>query len=140
MILIDTFPLVALMDKGDKDANEKSIKIFRTFNEPVLTTWPCFTEALYFLGGIRGWTSQARLWRFIETGAMILHPPGPDEWKRVRELMAKYHDTPMDFADASLVTLAEVRGIKKIFTKDSDFQVYRIHDKDPFDVIWLDSK
>lgn len=45
----------------------------------------------------------------------------------------------MDFADASLVTLAELRGFKRILTLDSDFYVYRIHGKDSFEIIPLDS-
>lgn len=39
----------------------------------------------------------------------------------MRSLMEKYRDTPMDLADASLVALAETRGLKRIFTLDSDF-------------------
>lgn len=77
MTLIDTGPLVALVDKGDKEAHKNCTAIFRSLKTPPLTTWPCFTEALYFLGGVRGWDSQARLWRFVERGAILLHTPAP---------------------------------------------------------------
>ena len=44
----------------------------------------------------------------------------------MRELMRKYHDLPMNFADAALVTVAEREGIRRIFTLDRrDFEVYR---------------
>jgi predicted nucleic acid-binding protein len=36
-------------------------------------------------------------------------------------VMEKYHDTPMDFADASIVITAESLSVKRIFTVDSDF-------------------
>lgn len=49
--------------------------------------------------------------------------------------MAKYHDTPMDLADASLVSAAEILGLDRIFTYDSDFYIYRIDDKTAFNVI-----
>lgn len=49
--------------------------------------------------------------------------------------MEKYRDVPMDLADASLVAAAETRGSKRIFTLDSDFYVYRLKDKDAFEVI-----
>jgi len=49
--------------------------------------------------------------------------------------MEKYKDTPMDLADASLVTLAEEIGLKMIFTLDTDFYIYRINGKENFDVI-----
>jgi predicted nucleic acid-binding protein len=34
----------------------------------------------------------------------------------------------MDLADASLVALADARELKRIFTLDSDFYIYRIGD------------
>jgi len=42
--------------------------------------------------------------------------------------MAKYRDTPMDLADASLVAVAENRKLRSLFTFDSDFYVYRLRD------------
>ncbi len=137
--LIDTGPLVALIDKGDRENHRKCTAVFRSFKTPPLTTWPCLTEALYFLGGIRGWPSQAALWRFVERGGLSLHNPQADEWRRVRALMEQYHDTPMDFADASLVALAEATGLKRILTLDDDFYVYRINGKETFELIPLAS-
>jgi len=47
---------------------------------------------------------------------------------RIRELMSKYADRPMDLADAALVRVAEREGIRKFFTVDrKDFDVYRLH-------------
>lgn len=64
-----------------------------------------------------------------------LHTPGADEWRRARELMERYHDTPMDLADASLVATAESLAISRIFTLDSDFLVYRLPGNRTFEVI-----
>ena len=42
------------------------------------------------------------------------------------ELMSKYSDTPMDFADATLVLLAEGLGVVEILTLDRrGFTAYR---------------
>jgi len=50
--------------------------------------------------------------------------------------MAKYKDMPMDFADATLVVLAEETGISEIFTLDKKgFNTYRIHGKSSFHII-----
>ncbi len=50
--------------------------------------------------------------------------------------MKKYLDSPMDFADATLVALAERLNCKRIFTIDTrDFHVYRWKDQIAFDVI-----
>jgi predicted nucleic acid-binding protein len=40
--------------------------------------------------------------------------------------MAKYESVPMDLADASLVALAEERGLRTVFTLDRDFRIYRL--------------
>jgi predicted nucleic acid-binding protein len=50
------------------------------------------------------------------------------------ELMEKYQNVPMDLADASLVAIAEVTGVREVFTLDGDFYVYRINDREPFEV------
>ncbi len=136
--LIDTGPLVALVDKADK-AHKKCFSIFRSLQTPPLTTWPCLTESLYLIGELRGWKGQKTLLELHTKGAIRAHSSSDDELNRISELMEQYQDTPMDFADASLVVLAEVTGGKRILTLDSDFYVYRIHGKDSFDVIPLDS-
>ncbi len=48
------------------------------------------------------------------------------EVARITALMDKYRDVPMDFADASLVAVAERKDLDTIFTVDSDFHIYRI--------------
>ena len=53
---------------------------------------------------------------------------------RMKGLMGKYRDTPMDLGDASLVALAEERKITRIFTLDADFLVYRVG-KRAFDLL-----
>jgi predicted nucleic acid-binding protein len=58
---------------------------------------------------------------------------GSDDNERMRTLMHKYRDLPMDLADASLVRLAEERRVREIFTLDErDFQIYRIHGRQRF--------
>ena len=53
----------------------------------------------------------------------------------MNDLMKKYQDTPMDLADASLVALAEHGKMKRIFTVDSDFYIYRLSDGSALEVI-----
>jgi predicted nucleic acid-binding protein len=41
--------------------------------------------------------------------------------------MRKYHDRPMDYADATLVQLAQRESLSTIFTIDhDDFEAYRL--------------
>ena len=48
---------------------------------------------------------------------------------RCLELMQKYQDMPMDFADASLVAIAERnKSLRKVFTIDRQFHAIRLAD------------
>ena len=50
-----------------------------------------------------------------------------DNLRRCFDLMQRYADTPMDFADASIVAAAEQVGTDKVFTLDhKHFGIYRI--------------
>jgi predicted nucleic acid-binding protein len=99
----------------------------------MLTTWPTLTEAMYLLGDAGGWMAQDALWRLVEHGDLEIAVQGAEQAKRMRALMEKYHDRPMDLADASLVALAEERGLRDIFTLDrADFQIYRIRGRQTF--------
>jgi predicted nucleic acid-binding protein len=53
----------------------------------------------------------------------------------MRELMRRYHDLPMDLADASLVAAAETLNLGQVFTLDRHFHAYRRFDTDPFTVL-----
>ncbi|MEE8586481.1 MAG: hypothetical protein V3T83_16690 [Acidobacteriota bacterium] len=49
--------------------------------------------------------------------------------------MAKYQDLPMDLADATLVAAAEALHVKRVFTLDRDFRVYRFRNRQAFEII-----
>jgi len=123
MILVDTGPLIALIHQDD---NEHSIckETFLTFSEPLGTVWPVLTEAMYLLSF--SWVAQNALWEMTQAGAGEILSLGTDDVARMRELMRKYRDLPMDLADAALVRVAERERLRRIFTLDRrDFQIYR---------------
>jgi hypothetical protein len=43
----------------------------------------------------------------------------------VRQLLDQYADAPMDFADACIVRLAELKNDATVCTTDGDFRFYR---------------
>ncbi len=131
MTLVDAGPLVALLDRNDQH-HVACRQIFRTvIREPLRTVSPALTEAMYLLRGMP--SAQDKLWTFLEKDAVRLVPLGLEDMNRMRELMHKYHNRPMDLADAALVRVAERDQIEEIFTVDrADFEVYRIHGKKRF--------
>jgi uncharacterized protein len=123
MVIIDTGPLVALFDDSEP-MHEACDDALKKLKNPPLTTWPVLTEAFYLLGGWR--KGQAELWDFILSGGMLIEEIPGDRYPRMKQLMEKYADKPMDFVDASIVVLSEINKAKTIFTLDrDDFSVYR---------------
>ena len=135
MMLTDTGPIFALLDKGQIQLHQQCVETYRQINSPLITTWPCFTEAMYLLSDLRGWSGARKLWQLWDRNLLLIHEADSAEHRRMKVLIEKYQDTPMDLADASLVAAAERLGIRRIFTIDSDFYVYRINDRDAFEVI-----
>jgi predicted nucleic acid-binding protein len=123
MILLDAGPLVALLHADDRH-HQQCKETLRSLSEPLLSVWPVFTEAMYLLGF--SWRAQDALWELLERGAMTLLSLEPGDRARMRELMKKYRDLPMDLADAALVRVAERESIHRIFTLDRrHFSLYR---------------
>lgn len=134
MTLTDTGPLVGIIDADDKYHAACTAKL-PELSVPMVTPWPCFTEAMYLLGEALGYSGQDDLWALVDKGILVIHESSSAERVRMRELMAKYKDTPMDLADASLVVAAEVLGVRRVFTVDSDFLVYRLPGKLAFEIV-----
>ncbi len=133
MILVDAGPLVALVDADDQH-HATCVAALQSLNEPLGTVLPPFVEAMYLLADLP--PAQEALWEMVERGAIHLLPLDRGDATRMRELMRKYRDRPMDLADAALVRVAEREGLRKIFTLDrGDFSVYRVHGRARFTII-----
>jgi uncharacterized protein len=125
LILVDAGPLVAIVDADDQH-HATCVAALRQIREPLGTVWPPLTEAMYLLGDVP--KAQEALWEILARGAVQLLPLDLGDVPRMRELMRKYADRPMDLADAALLRVAEREGIRRIFTVDrKDFAVYRLY-------------
>ncbi|HEY3999872.1 MAG TPA: PIN domain-containing protein [Candidatus Xenobia bacterium] len=134
MILTDAGPLVALIDLGESD-HLRCVAALESLRGPMLTTWPAFTEAMYLLGEAAAWHGQEPLWRMVDRGHLQIAHTTAGMLERMPVLMGKYHDLPMDLADASLVALAEEKSVNRIFTLDSDFTLYRLPGRKRFTLV-----
>lgn len=124
MILVDTGPLVALFDPRD-EAHARCVEVLKSISEPIATTIPVLTEAVHLLQP--GSIGMQRLIDFITDGGIEVLFLDDQLLERALKLMAQYRDAPMDFADASLVAVAESHNLRMIFTIDrKDFAIYRI--------------
>ena len=135
MILVDTGPIVALLDRNDSN-HSRCVETAAVLPvAPLLTSWPCLTEAMYLIGRGTGAPGQESLWSMIQDGLLKLLNVEPDQVSRMAELMRQYRDLPMDIADAALVVAAESTGIRQVFTLDGHFRIYRLKDGSVLEVV-----
>jgi len=123
MVLADTGAFVALFNTQDP-YHQHCYNISKNLYEPLITTVPVLTEAFHLLSDSKG--SRA-LKQLIIKGGLNIWFLDEDSLILALQLMEKYKDCPMDFADASLVVAAQKLKCYKIFTVDrKDFSIYRI--------------
>lgn len=129
-LLVDAGALIAVVNNRDQYHSSISKTLAGFFGE-LLTTWPAVAEACHILPvhlgpALLGWLSTSR-WRTL---GMERAAP------RLRELMLKYADRPMDLADASMIWAAEQTGLHQILTTDrTDFEIYRTKTGQALDIL-----
>lgn len=133
MILVDAGPLVALADRTDAH-HAACVRALQLMREPLATVWPALTEAVYL---VQRWPkAQSELLNLVEDGRLRILPVGREDMPRIRALMEKYRDLPMDLADAVLVRVAERERLRTVFTIDRrDFSIYRPHGVGKFRIV-----
>ncbi len=122
-LLLDTGPLVSLLDRSQR-RHDDCAAFFQAWEGAVVTTEAVLTEATHLLGRVPG--GREACLDFILEGGAQLAPPSLPSLRRARELVATYDDLPMDYADATLVVLAEELRCSLVFTLDRrGFETYR---------------
>lgn len=72
----------------------------------------------------------------MRTGQFEVSPISSADLSALDTLMHRYADRPMDFADATLVHVAERERLRTILTTDhSDFETYRIGPRARFRIL-----
>lgn len=129
-LLLDTGALVSLLDRSQHQ-HAAFTEYFETWSGEIVTTEAVLTEAIHLLARVRG-GPEACL-DFLLSGGAVLVPASNASLRRARSLIEQYRDLPMDYADATLVALAEDIGTNLVFTTDQrDFSIYRIGGRQEF--------
>ena len=122
-ILLDTGPLVAYLDETDQ-FHAWAVAEFGELPVPFLTPEAVISEACFLLAGLP--RAIAKIGDYFERGVLAMVPVGGAAQPRIFALMEKYRQVPMAYADACLLWLAETHPRSRIFTVDSDFEIYRL--------------
>ena len=122
--LADTGALLACLDRSDR-WHQRCRDAFSQIRLPLATSSAVLTELFHLLGDNARDVELA--WSFIRSGAVTVLPIADRDLPDIEALMHKYRDRPMDFADATLVHLAQRESLTTVFTIDhDDFETYRV--------------
>src|SRR4051812_5946713 len=103
-VLIDTGPLVAALRRRDT-WHEWARAHFEAATEPFATCEAVISESLFLLERARD--GKEALCGLIERGLIVVLYSLKEEMAEAIRLIRRYNDTPMSFADACLVRMAE---------------------------------
>ena len=120
-IIVDAGPLIALFRERDK--HHSRVKQFlSTAPGRLVSTLPVVAEVCHFLNQ----KGKIAFLTWIRRGGLVVQPVGVDDFDEIVTIIAQYEDHEMDFADATLVWLADLVNTLDVMTIDRrDFQVYR---------------
>jgi uncharacterized protein len=122
VILIDTGPLVAMLNRSDR--HYSWVREQLTFlNPPFHTCESVISESCFVLQQAK--IDPSPLFDLLNRKLILISFDLQREHSAVASLIDKYSDLPMDLADACLVRMAEKAPEATVFTLDSDFLIYR---------------
>lgn len=132
-LLLDTGALVSILDRSQAH-HARCRRFFDEWKGVVVSTEAVLTEATHLLAKVPG--GVASCVDFFIGGGAVLVPSTSSSLRRVRALLDKYGHLPMDFADGTLVALAEELDTTSVFTTDrTDFSVYRVRGRRSFRIL-----
>ena len=131
-ILVDAGALIAFLDRTDPH-HERCVETLKQIHDPLVTVWPALAEAMHLLADTPFGVDQ--LCNMILEGVLQLMALDAGDIGRIKQLMQKYRDLPMDFADAALVCAAERERLTRIVTFDRHFAIYRLPRRARFTVL-----
>ncbi len=119
-VLVDSSFVIAALAARDTNHNW-AVATAERFSLPWQTCEAAVAEGFHLLEGSR----SSALASLLQRQALIISFRLSESTDRVLDLMDKYADVPMSFADACLVRMTEVLPNPVLLTTDSDFRIYR---------------
>ena len=134
-VLLDTGPLVALIREQDQ-FHAWATAQFAALEPPLLTCEAVITEACFLMRKLYPGSEAVLL--LMERGVVEIGFNLNQEFREIQKLITRYQSVPMSLADACLVRMSEQFLGSSILTLDSDFTIYRKHNRQPIPVIMPD--
>lgn len=133
--LVDTGAVVALVNRADRH-HGAAVDWFSRFRGELLTTEAVITETAYVLAASFPHQRAALVWFERARAAGLLRVEPVADYAELARIIGRYAELPCDYADASLMALAERTGVTTIATTDQrDFSVYRLRGRKRFRIL-----
>jgi predicted nucleic acid-binding protein len=133
--LVDTGAVVALVNRNDR-YHLQAVEWFRRFRGELLTTDAVIAETAYVLAASIAHQRAALVWFERARAAGLLRVEPVADYAALGRIMTQYANLPCDYADASLIALAERTRVTAIATVDQrDFSVYRLQGRRRFHIV-----
>jgi predicted nucleic acid-binding protein len=120
VITVDTAGLLALLDRRDPD-HDAVVRALHDDDGPYVVPAGILAEACSMIETRLGARVLDLFLTDLAEGSFLLDC-GEADLGRIRELIARYSDLPLGFADAAVIACAERSG-GRVLTLDSDFLV-----------------
>ena len=136
MIVVDTGPLVALLDSDDRH-HDRCRRWLASAGGPLIVPVPVLTETCYFVERDSGPQIEADfLDSFGPDGLFERADLHGDDWARIADLIRTYADLPLGVVDASVIVVAERLGATDVASLDHrHFSVVRPRHVSHFDLV-----
>ena len=132
LILLDTGPLVALLDRRDR-YHAWARAQWAEIEPPLLTCEAILSEACFLLRKIP--PGGQAVMELADRGIVAIPFHLKDHAKRVAGLVKRYATVPMSLADGCLICMSEMLTESKVLTVDRDFRLYRRHGRQVVPII-----
>lgn len=133
--LVDTDAVVALFNLDDPH-HGAAASWFKGFRGQLLTTEAVVTETAYVLAASPPHRRAALAWIGRSRAAGLLKVEPVSDHLAISKIIDRYDELPCDYADATLIELAERTGVAAIATIDQrDFSVYRMRGRKRFRIL-----
>ncbi|MFN0199765.1 MAG: type II toxin-antitoxin system VapC family toxin [Planctomycetaceae bacterium] len=132
-VLVDTGPLVAIIDRSDR-YHARCTETLRLIQPPLWTTWPVLTEVAWLLRNqLQG---LQRLYSGVESGFFRIVPLEESSLAKMSQLQKRFQTLKPQLADMTLLLIAEQEKHSAIFTLDRrDFSVMQKKSRPRFELL-----
>ncbi|PYJ88342.1 MAG: pilus assembly protein [Verrucomicrobia bacterium] len=121
-VVIDSGAIVAALRLRDQ-YHAWARAHFQAETEPFVTCEAVLSESFFLLEKAPG--GKEALCGLLERAIINVDFSFAEQMAETLRLLRRYQDTPMSFADACLVRMAEQAHDAVVFTTDTDFRTYR---------------